>query len=104
MTTHDPRKAVELLRNHLATHDQQLAFLFGAGVSCAVKNKATGNPLIPAVAALTETCGNHVNGLSAAFGNAWLAIQQECTDLGLDNNIEVILSRIRGKLDRKSVV
>lgn len=98
MATHDPRKAVELLRNHLATHDQQLAFLFGAGVSCAVRDKATGSPLIPAVAALTETCGNHVKGISAEFSNAWLAIQKECTDLGLDNNIEVILSRIRGKL------
>lgn len=98
MTTHDPRKAVELLRNHLATHDQQIAFLFGAGVSCAVKNKITGSPLIPAVAALTKACGIHVKGLSGEFNQAWLAIEQECADLGLDNNIEVILSRIRGKL------
>ncbi len=37
MKTYDPRAAIELLRNHLATHDVPLCFFLGAGISCSVK-------------------------------------------------------------------
>lgn len=36
MNAHDPQKVVEDLRNHLATHDRPLAFLFGAGTSYSI--------------------------------------------------------------------
>lgn len=37
MVSRDPKKAIETLRDHLASHDKPLAFLMGAGTSCAVK-------------------------------------------------------------------
>lgn len=98
MAKHDPRKAVELLRNHLATHAQPLAFLFGAGTSCAVANEATGQPLIPAVQGLTNACGENIQKQSQAFSEAWKAIGNECQSLKLDPNIETVLSRVRAKI------
>lgn len=98
MATHDPRKAVELLRNHLATHDQHLVFLFGAGTSCAVLDPASKTPLIPAVEALTKDCGDSLTKASTEYANAWVAIGEECDSLLLSQNIETILSRVRAKL------
>lgn len=98
MATHDPRKAIELLRNHLATHDQHLVFLFGAGTSCAVIDPASKTPLIPAVDALTKDCGDCLTKASAEYANAWKAIVEECDSLHLSPNIETILSRVRAKL------
>jgi hypothetical protein len=59
MLTHDPRKILENFRDHLSQHDTSIAFLFGAGTSCSVNRKMDGGstvPLIPSVAALTNTC------------------------------------------------
>lgn len=98
MAQHDPRKAVELLRNHLATHEQPLAFLFGAGTSCAVADESTGQPLIPAVQGLTQACGDVIQKHSSEFSKAWVAIEAECKALNLDPNIETVLSRVRAKL------
>lgn len=101
----DPSAVVNLLRNHLATHDQQLAFLFGAGTSSAINiaplepgKKRKYIPLIPAVAALTAMCGDAVSNLGAEYGKAWELIVDECKHNSIDPNIESILSRIRFKI------
>lgn len=47
MPTHDPRREIEKLRDHLASHDKALMFLFGAGTSCAVTG-TDGTALVPA--------------------------------------------------------
>jgi len=51
----DPVTEVQKLRDHLSSQDKPLALLLGAGTSCAVQG-TDGKPLIPAVAALTDTC------------------------------------------------
>ena len=37
VATHDAQKILADFRDHLARHDKPLAFLFGAGTSCAVR-------------------------------------------------------------------
>ena len=37
MATHDPRKVLETLRNHLTQPETNISFLFGAGASSAVR-------------------------------------------------------------------
>lgn len=97
MKTHDPRAAIELLRNHLATHDVPLCFFLGAGTSCSVK---IGNePLIPAVDALTIKCKSAAATLGTEFAKAWKSIEQECKANHVLANIESILSRVRVKID-----
>lgn len=51
MAAHDPQRVVELLRDHLAAHDKQLLFLFGAGTSSAVNTAPA-----PAAGAMPVTC------------------------------------------------
>ena len=108
MTFHDPKQVVENLRNHLASHDKRIVFIFGAGTSCAVNIAASGEPykpLIPAVAGLTKICKTTVIGKDAAFATAWAALETELIaekgDLAKDN-IEAILSKIRMKCDAMS--
>jgi hypothetical protein len=105
--THDPRGTIELLRDHLATHDKPLTFLFGAGVSAAVNiappptpgARRNYVPLIPATDGLTGECEAEASKLGAKFAGAWRAIQEECDALTLLKNIENILSRLQYKLD-----
>ncbi len=106
MPTHDPLINVRGLRDHLAAHDKPLAFLFGAGTSCAVKTAESavdgpqkGEPLIPAIHQLTAKCGETVANLDERFRGAWAAIEQECARADLDPNVENMLSRVRMKLD-----
>jgi hypothetical protein len=103
MVTHDPRKVVETLRNHLASHDTPLCFLFGAGTSSSIRIKSDqGNgkvPLIPAIGLLTERCKVSVQSLGKGFVVAWNTIESECKELGYEPNIENILSRIRVKIE-----
>lgn len=40
MSPHDAHKTIADLRDHLARHDKPIAFLFGAGTSCAVTLRA----------------------------------------------------------------
>jgi hypothetical protein len=98
---HDARAIVGTLRDHLASHDRPLSFLFGAGTSCAINVTPAGpyTPLIPAVAALTDRCRDAVEQLGGAEKTAWTALCDECTRLKLDPNIESILGRIRSKID-----
>jgi hypothetical protein len=107
MATHDPQRVVELLRDHLAAHDKQLLFLFGAGTSNAVNAApppasgamAVHVPLIPALDPMTAECKGAVVALSAEHGTAWGALEAECTALDLAPHIENMLGRIRLKID-----
>jgi hypothetical protein len=93
--SHDPRREVEKLREHLAAHDKPIAFLLGAGTSCSVRDEA-GQPLVPAIAALTEQCCKAVHGLGKDFETAYGAIEAEVKQKG-SLNIEEILSSVRRK-------
>lgn len=99
MVCHDPKKAIETLRDHLASHDKPLAFLIGAGTSCAVKDPV-GNPLIPGIEALGERCRAAVLTLGGDHTKAYEAITADL-DAALDRapNIEDILSSVRGKIE-----
>jgi hypothetical protein len=107
MAAHDPQRVVELLRDHLAAHDKQLLFLFGAGTSSAVNTApapAAGAmpvhlPLIPALDPMTAGCKVAVVALSADHETAWSALEAECTALHLAPHIENMLERIRRKID-----
>ena len=111
MVTHDPQRVVELLRDHLAAHDKQLLFLFGAGTSSAVDTapppaagvKPIHMPLVPALAPMTAECKVAVEALSAKHGVAWSALEAECTALDLAPHIENMLGRIRLKIDAAGV-
>lgn len=103
MLTHDPRQVIELLRDHLATHNKPICFLFGAGTSSSVNIAPPGatpafTPLIPAIKELTRKCGDAVAALGAPFPDAWTRLVDECAAAGVDHNIENILSRIRTKM------
>ena len=58
--THDPKRTLEALRDHLTHAETNVAFLFGAGTSCAVRVSVGGadaeatRSLIPNVAELTR--------------------------------------------------
>jgi hypothetical protein len=99
MATHDARKAIADLRDHLARHDKPIAFLFGAGTACSVKVVCPGGgpdkPLIPAVEGLTRMCASEVQGLGKAYAEAWAKIEALCGHDGKSANIEDILSRLR---------
>ncbi len=103
MSKHDPRLAIELLRDHLATHNKPICFLFGAGTSSSVniatpEGPSSSTPLIPAIRELTRICREAVNALGADYSSAWTSLGEECTAARADPNIENIHSRIRTKL------
>jgi hypothetical protein len=62
VTFHDPRHEVEKFREQLASHENPIVFLIGAGASCAVRD-ADGKVLVPAAAPLRELCAEAVAGL-----------------------------------------
>lgn len=100
MSSHDARKTISDLRDHLARHDKPIAFLFGAGTSCAVntvclKGDVPGKPLIPAVAGLTQNCASAVQSLGKGYAEAWTKVEAQCASEGKPANIESILSRLR---------
>lgn len=97
VATHDAQKILADFRDHLARHDKPLAFLFGAGTSCAVRVGAGDKTeaLIPAVAGLTKLAKNEVSTLGEKYAKAWETVEQDCRDNNQDPNIENILSRLR---------
>src|SRR5258707_689076 len=100
MPSHDASKAIANLRDHLARHDKPIAFLFGAGTSCAVKaicikEGDLEEPLIPAVIGLTQICASEVRLLGSDYAEAWTAVEIQCSSNGKPSNIESILSRLR---------
>ena len=97
---HDAPRAIADLRDHLARHDKPIAFLFGAGTSCAVQARAacdatTTEPLIPDVARLTERCERATVDLGKDFAQAWKKIKDQCIIVKQQPNIENIISRLR---------
>lgn len=97
---HDAQKALADLRDHLARHDKPIAFLFGAGTSCAVRVPIAGEEgktqaLIPAVAGLTTIAKKDAADLGEKYAEAWDAIEAYCEENGQDPNVENILSRLR---------
>lgn len=98
MRTHDPRREVEKLRAHLASHDKPIALLLGAGASCAVRD-TTGSPLIPAIAALGAECETEARALGTNYGAAWDLVTADVTATRPSCNIEEILSNVRRKID-----
>lgn len=120
MTTHDPRRVLETLRNHLTQPEANIAFLFGAGTSSAVRvpvapdanlaANAAVDPapqatrsLIPNVAELTAICVKEIKKLDPddgvqRFGPAYDAIEKEIRPATRATNIEDILSSVRRKI------
>jgi hypothetical protein len=95
---HDPRREIETVRDHLASHDKPLAFLIGAGASTAARDKG-GGPLIPTVGTLGELCQEAVKILGAESKGAYAAILQELEELlQREADIEDVLSSVRGKI------
>ena len=97
---HDADRLVSDLRDHLALRDKRIAFLFGAGTSCAVRVPSTDGdqtdvPLIPDVAALTSMCKQAVEDKGTNYAEAWARIWSGCTETKQNPNIEDVLSRVR---------
>jgi hypothetical protein len=91
MSIHETRQVIEDIRNHLAAHDKRLAFLFGAGTSCAVNVagiSSTGDhppkhePLIPAIDGLTKICRAAVESTGDAQMKAWEMLVSQCKGAG----------------------
>jgi len=98
VATHDPKREVEKLRDHLASHDKPLAFLIGAGASVAARDEA-GEALIPAIAHLGQLCKQAVEALDDDHKQAYDAIITERQDaLKRLPTVEEILSDVRGKI------
>jgi hypothetical protein len=95
----DPRREIEKLRDQLAAHDKPLAFLFGAGTSCASLGR-DGLPLIPAVSGLTELVTEKIDALGEKFGLAIAEIRERIwegfleADVQREVNIEDVLSEV----------
>ncbi|WP_375590604.1 SIR2 family protein [Hoeflea alexandrii] len=119
--THDPKKVLENLRNHLTQPEANVSFLFGAGTSCAVRVPATvaapvaalggaaavpaasTRALIPNVADLTAICAKEIRKLDPPgnpprFGDAYDKIEIEVRPTSRPTNIEDILSCVRRKM------
>ena len=102
---HDADRLIADLRDHLARHDKRVAFLFGAGTSCAVRvpspdDSTTNIPLIPDVAGLTSLCKDAVKAKGTSYAKAWDNIWSGCKETKLRPNVEDVLSRLRMMLKR----
>jgi hypothetical protein len=96
---HDPRRLIEALRDHLSRHDRPIAFLFGAGSSSAPRKVGYDEPLIPAIAQLTDLCEAAVKALGVDFERAWDVVAKESIEAEGNQFVEAILSRVRVKLE-----
>ena len=105
--THDPRRVIEDIRNHLAVHDRCLVFFFGAGTSSAINiappveagKPAIHKPLIPGVLDLTDICKGAVSATGENQAKAWEMLAEQCMQNRQAVNIENILSRVRSKIE-----
>lgn len=100
LQAHDAQKTLADFRDHLARHDKPIAFFFGAGTSCAVRvpsadGGGTTEPLIPAVAGLTELAKTDSQHLGEKFAMAWALIEAHCEESKQDANVENVLSHLR---------
>jgi hypothetical protein len=98
---HDPQREIEKLREHLASNNKPIAFLFGAGASCAIRVDG-GRALIPAVAELGDQCRLAVTALGENCEQAYACVVAEIESTRADAlaaNIEEVLSAVRRKID-----
>ena len=101
---HDAGRLLADLRDHLARHDKRVAFLFGAGTSCAVRVSSSDDddkdkPLIPDVAALTELCKDTIKAKGDPYAMAWDSVWLACKERNQSPNVEDVLSRLRIMLE-----
>jgi len=105
--THDPKESVETLRNHLASPDSTLAFLFGAGTSSSINIapmpklgvKREYKPLVPSITPLTKRCKAAVANMDSKYKAAWDLLEKQCVESKYQPNIENILSKLQSKID-----
>ena len=83
----EPRREIEKLRDQLAAHDKPLAFLFGAGTSCATLGK-DNLPLIPAVSGLTDLVTKKIDDLGEKFRAAIVEIRERIEEGFLEENVK----------------
>lgn len=96
--SHDPRRIVEALRDHLSRHDKPIAFLLGAGASAAPRRVSASAPLIPPIAPLTALCAEAVSALGDDYQTAWNKIAAEALAAEGNELVEAVLSRVRLKV------
>jgi hypothetical protein len=90
--THDPSEYIRGLQQLLISDKKKIAFLFGAGISLAKKNKDSLS--IPAIGKMTELIETHLNK-TEKFKSAIQEIKQEIGEIKF--NIETFLSNIEEK-------
>ena len=96
--SHDPRREVEKLRENLGFYDKPLAFLIGAGASCAARD-ADDKPMVPTIAELGCRCVAAVKALGENQEGAYTAIVGQLeAKLGREPTVEDILSSVRAKI------
>lgn len=88
-SVHNPDQYMAGLRQIIAQGRKRLGLLIGAGAPAGICSPGTNTPLVPAVAALTDTV---LKSLHAKYGTTLDAIRAEIDE----PNIEAILSRVRG--------
>lgn len=100
---HDVTTLAADLRDQLARHDKRIAFLFGAGTSCAVRIPSSDGkavePLIPDVAGLTNLCEQSIRSRGAEFADAWERIRSGCKAANQNPNVEDVLTRVRTMIE-----
>lgn len=96
MQTHDPVKHIKFLRQTLSQDKKPLGFFISAGCPLAVKMPVDKWPLIPDVAKLTEFVTNELKSKTADKNNYDKLVTEVKLSKKNCNNIEDILSFIRG--------
>lgn len=96
MATHDPVKHIKFLRQTLSQDKNPLGFFISAGCPLAVKMPEDEWPLIPDVANLTEFVTNELKSKTAVKNNYDKLIDEVKLSKKDINNIEDILSFLRG--------
>ena len=96
MTTHDPVKHIKFLRQTLSQDKKPLGFFISAGCPLSVNMPDDKWPLIPDVAKLTEYIINELKSKTDAKNNFDKLIDEVILSNLKSNNIEDILSFLRG--------
>jgi len=102
MQTHDPNKQVSFIQQALSQNRKPVAFLIGAGCPLAIRVKRekggalVDEPLIWDVAGLTHIIAERLRGPDERSPSSWdKVVKIVLEDGGGENNIELILSKIR---------
>lgn len=96
MATHDPVKHIKFLRQTLSQDKKPLGFFISAGCPLAVNMPDDKRPLIPDVAKLTQFVTDELKSKTAEKNNFDKLIDEVILSKLKSNNIEDILSFLRG--------